>query len=1057
MFLTERKLERRAEELKEYRYRDGFSLEEFLCREDTQGVVNPEVPAAFDGWDVIRVGDTWKGRDKYLWLHREVTLPAEWAGRQALCLFDFGNTGVGNNSGFEALCYRNAEPYQGVDVNHQEVFFREEEYGKPLELTFRLWSGLEGGGMPQEQEHRINRAEAAWLDEKTDDLYYMASVVLETIRVLPETEPVRHALLRAMDEAFHCIDWSYPGSAEFYESVYQADALLNERVEAMGKQAAVHVSAIGHTHIDLAWLWRLKHTREKASRSFSTVMRLMERFPEYLFLQTQMQLYDYVKQDFPELYEQIRERVKEGRWEAEGAMWVEADCNLTSGESLTRQLLQGGRFLEEEFGVQSEYLWLPDVFGYSWALPQILKKSGIDTFMTTKISWNQYNRMPHDTFLWKGIDGTEVLTHFITSPPPDSQPGSFFYTYNGQITPKVIQGLWESYSEKDMNQDLLIAYGFGDGGGGVNRDMLERRRRIEKIPGLPELKTEKAGSYFRRLQETVKNTDQFVPVWDGELYLEYHRGTYTSQGYNKRMNRKLEFLYRKAEWLTAMEGIVKGGLEGAKQERLTEGWKQLLTYQFHDIIPGSAIREVYEDCREGYPRIRSIAEEVEASFYRTAGRPDEMAYTVLNASNWQVSGTAAIPNDRLGHYTDDAGRALPSQRAEGMTYVSVKEVPAMGTALIHFIPDEEGTVTKTSEEETAGVFRVDGKEIETPYYRISLNEYGQIKRLYDRENHREVLPEGERANVLQMFEDKPLDNDAWDIDIFYQQKMREVTELTRFETAEAGPVRLVLRLQWRYMNSVVDQDMVCYAQDRRIDFITHVDYHERQQLMKAAFPVDVRSTYASYDIQYGNVRRPNHWNTSWEMARFESVAHKWVDLSEEGYGVSLMNDCKYGHDVKDNVIRISLLRSGKQPDYLQDVGEHDFTYSLYPHAGGFVQARTEQAAFLLNQPLEAVPGRVELPFESFLAFDTDETQGVELDAVKKSEDGRYLVVRFHEFAGGRHTVKVKPGFPYRSWQEGDLRERPLEEASACGRTAKGQQEICLTVRPYELRTLLFTL
>ena len=528
MFLTERKLDRRITEIREYSYREVTALEEFAAREDRQGVVNPEVPTEFEGWDTIHTKDRWSGRDRYLWLHKEITIPESWKGKRAVGIFDFGNTGAGNNSGFEAMCYINEKPYQGVDVNHKEVFFPEELYGKTFRLTFRLWSGLEGGGVPREQEHRINRADLAYLDEKVDDFYYMGMLVLDTVQNLSDTDPVKFELRNALDEACLLIDWAYPGSGEFYESVHQADDLLNEKIDGMKKDSLVKVKCVGHTHIDMAWLWRLKHTHEKASRSFSTVLRMMEMFPEYIFLQTQPQLYEYIKEDFPEIYEEIKKRVKEGRWEVDGGMWVEADCNLTSGESLTRQILIGSKFIKDEFGKDVEYLWLPDVFGYSWALPQILKKSGIDMFMTTKISWNQYNRMPHDTFKWKGIDGSEVLTHFITTPEPWNEPGSWFYTYNGLLTAKTVKGVWDAYSEKEMNQELLIAYGYGDGGGGVNRDLLERRRRIDKIPGLPSLETSTAGEFFRDLKETVKNTDRYVHTWDGELYLEYHRGTYLS-------------------------------------------------------------------------------------------------------------------------------------------------------------------------------------------------------------------------------------------------------------------------------------------------------------------------------------------------------------------------------------------------------------------------------------------------------------------------------------------------------------------------------------------------
>ena len=843
----------------------------------------------------------------------------------------------------------------------------------------------------------------------------------------------------ALDQACLLIDWAYPGSGEFYDSLHQADDFLNEKINGMKKDSLVKVKCVGHTHIDMAWLWRLKHTHEKASRSFSTVLRMMEMFPEYIFLQTQPQLYEYIKEDFPEIYEEIKKRIKEGRWEVDGGMWVEADCNLTSGESLTRQILIGSKFIKEEFGKEVEYLWLPDVFGYSWALPQILKKSGIDMFMTTKISWNQYNRMPHDTFKWKGMDGTEVLTHFITTPEPWNEPGSWFYTYNGLLTAKTVKGVWDAYSEKEMNQELLISYGYGDGGGGVNRDLLERRRRIDKIPGLPSLETSTAGAFFRDLKKTVKNTDRFVHTWDGELYLEYHRGTYTSQGYNKRMNRKMELLYRTAEWLTAMGGVREGRLELAEQEKLTEGWKRILTNQFHDIIPGSSIHEVYEDARKDYETIKNIGKDVIRDYLEKSLEKDETSYTVYNASGWDTDEIAAVPQTALGVYTDGEGTVLTSQQGQGVTYVLVKNVPAMGYQRITFHPGQV--------EEKKEAFRIEGREIETPYYILNINEQGQIEKLYDKEYQRNVLAPKERGNVLQMFEDKPLDNDAWDIDIYYQQKMREVTDLKKWEIKEQGPLRLVIGLEWKYMNSTIEQEMILYSTNRRIDFSTHVDYRERQQLLKAAFPVDIRTTYATYDTQYGNVRRPNHWNTSWDQARFESVGHRFADLSERNYGVALLNDCKYGYDVKDNLLRISLLRSGKQPDHMQDIGEHVFTYSLLPHGGDFVEGGVVPSAFELNNPVLAVEGKEKTDAVSFFTLDNPE---VEVDAVKKSEDGKYLVVRFHDFAGSRQKVTLKPGFAFSSWAEGDLRERRIEEPHT-------EEPVAMELHPYEIKTILFEL
>ena len=938
------------------------------------------------------------------------------------------------------MCYINEKPYQGVDVNHKEVFFPEELYGKTFRLTFRLWSGLEGGGVPAPQEHMIKRADLAYLDEKVDDFYYLGAMVLDTVQNLADAEPVKYELRNALDQACKCIDWSYPGSEEFYESVHQADDLLNEKIDGMKKDSLVKVKCVGHTHIDMAWLWRLKHTHEKASRSFSTVLRMMEMFPEYIFLQTQPQLYAYIKEDFPEIYEEIKKRVQEGRWEVDGGMWVEADCNLTSGESLTRQILIGSKFIKDEFGKEVEYLWLPDVFGYSWALPQILKKSGIDMFMTTKISWNQYNRMPHDTFKWKGIDGSEVLTHFITTPEPWNEPGSWFYTYNGLLTAKTVKGVWDAYSEKEMNQELLISYGYGDGGGGVNRDLLERRRRIDKIPGLPSLETSTAGEFFRDLKETVKNTDRYVHTWDGELYLEYHRGTYTSQGYNKRMNRKMELLYRKAEWLTAMHAVQSKKLELAKQEKLTEGWKLILTNQFHDIIPGSSIHEVYEDSRKDYAKVEAIGTEVINDYFQDSLDEAKDVWTVYNDSGWNRDEIVAIPAAKAGKFVDGDGNVLETQCEKDVTYVQVKNVPAMGHRAVFFRGEDQ-----TGEETSVSPFKVNGRKIETPFYQMIINEQGQIEKLYDKEYGRNVLAPNERGNVLQMFEDKPLDNDAWDIDIYYQQKMREVTDLVKWEVKECGSLRLVIGLMWKYMNTTIEQDMVLYAADRRIDFRTKVDFQERQQLLKAAFPVDIRTTYATYDIQYGNVRRPNHWNTSWDQARFESVGHRFADLSERNYGVALLNDCKYGYDVKGNLLRLSLLRSGKQPDHIQDVGEHVFTYSLLPHTGDIVSGGVVVSAHALNNPMLICEGKEEKTEDTFMTIDNPQ---VEIDAVKKSEDGKYLVVRFHDYAGSSQKVTVKPNFCFRNWSEGDLRERRIGEIC-------GDDEVTMTLHPYEIKTVLF--
>lgn len=1035
MFYTIDKLRNRIHEIENFRYRDAIELEYFNTKINEDKDINPEIPSEFDG--VLRLGETWKGRDLYIWMKKIVNIPSDWKNKRIVGIFDFGETGAGNNSGFESLFYLDNKPYQGVDSNHKEVFFPEGSAGCDLELLFRLWSGLEGGGVPRDQEHRINRAQVAWLDEKMDDLYYNAMVVLETIQELDQYSSDRVHLTKILNNTFKLVDWSYPGSESFYISAHEASDYLNSEIDKIDKDSVINVTCIGHTHIDVAWLWRLKHTREKCARSFSTVLRLMERYPEYIFLQTQPQLYEYVKNDYPELYEAIKQKVADGNWEVDGGMWLEADCNIPSGESLVRQILVGSRFIKEEFNKDVDYLWLPDVFGYSWALPQILKKSGISTFMTTKISWNQYNRMPHDTFNWRGIDGSEVLTHFITTPEPWSQPGSWFYTYNGRLTPKSVKGVWDAYMDKNITSDLLVSYGFGDGGGGVNREMLEYRRRLDKMPGLPNVKTGKAADYFKCLREKVENTNEYVHTWDGELYLEYHRGTYTSQAYTKMMNRRLELLYRETEWLGAMNSLNIGDWNSYPQTDLTKGWKTILRHQFHDIIPGSSITEVYEDTKVEYKEAEKLALEAQENFKNSLIKEDENSWTVINNANWNRCETVEIKTELEGNFYDNKGNKLESQRKNGKYTVKVNNVEGTGFKTIKLKVEDiqEGNES----------FEYSENKIDTPYYELKWNEFGQLTSIFDKENNREVLAKGQRGNVLQMFEDKPMAHEAWDIDIYYQEKMREVTDLQNIELIEVGNLKAVVRFNYKYMNTTISQDMVTYANDRRIDFITNVDWREQKQLLKVAFPVDIRSTMATYDVQFGNVKRPTHWNTSWEMAKFETVAQQWVDLSQRDYGVSLLNDSKYGHDIKDNVIRLTLLKSATHPDPVQDQGEQNFTYSLLPHAGDFIEADTVKAAYQLNQPLRAIEGEIKGNIPTKM-FDFNNAY-VLVDAIKKAEDENMVVVRFHEYAGSRQEVKINSDYNIVGWMETNLMEKPIEEL-------RNEKDINLIVNPYEIKTIM---
>lgn len=1034
-FFTEEKLEIRIDQLQELRYINRQEIKDWRIKEDS--TKEEKYPSASDeSWNAIEKGTSWEGRDRYFWLVTDVTVPNLDNQYESVLLFKFGKSVPGNTSGFEALCFINGEPYQGVDGNHTEVFIDKKYQGQTITVALKLWGGLEGGGAATEIFHQFKYADLATLSEDTDDIYYTSKVMLETVKVLGENDPTKYNLLNALNKAFKLLDWSYPGSKLFYDSVHNSRTLLNIEVDTFEKNTPVTVTAIGHTHIDVAWLWRLKHTREKSVRSFSTVLRLMEEYPEYVFLQTQPQLYEYIKNDYPELFNRIKEKVAEGRWEVDGAMWLESDANLPSGESLVRQILFGSRFIKEEFNEDIHYLWLPDVFGYSWALPQILKKSGIDMFMTTKISWNQFNRMPNDTFKWKGIDGSEVLTHFITTPDPNNEQGPFFYTYNGLLEPYTVKGIYDGYQDKDINNNLLLAYGYGDGGGGVNREMLEKGRRIKKMPGLPNLKMGRAREFFEELKGTINETENYVHTWDGELYLEYHRGTYTSQAKNKKDNRELELAYRESEFLHSW--MMKIADLSYPSEQINEGWKIILRNQFHDIIPGSSIKEVYEDSDAEYSEARDIINGLNETL-KSRITVNDNVWTIFNSAGWERNELVHIyrSNNIPGYFLDEFGKELKSEKVDYGYVVQVTAIPALGNKQIKFVEEDSN--------KNDSPFEVTDNSVETPYYKILWDSNGKLNQILDKKAQRNVLKEGGFGNVLQLFEDKPMNWDAWDIDIFYNEKKKELAA-TKIEVIEVNSLFAAVQFVYEFGKSTVTQIMTVYSDSKRIDFKTTVNWQERQQLLKAAFEVDIRSTEARYDIQYGNVKRPTHWNTSWDMARFESVGHQWADLSETGYGVSLLNDSKYGYDIKDNTMRISLLKGAVYPDPEADMGEHEFTYSLLPHEGDFLEGKTAEEAWSLNNPIKAFEGNLNGDRE-FIKVES--LSNVMIDAVKKAEDGEGLIIRLHDHTGGKRNITLKPQFNCTEWIETNLMEKEL--TNEYSPISEGIQ---FELNPFEIKTFL---
>lgn len=1043
MYCALEKIERRLKEIHALIGREQSEALDFKFLEgECPGAERPE----FDDrqWLRFQEGDWWGGYDRLAWFRAWASIPPRWRGKKLALRFRFGPRRK-DGSTAECLLYANGRPLQGIDAWHEQAWLPPEhcQDGRLL-VALKAWSGV-----PKVPERlRFELARLAWIDEAAERYYFLAENVLQSLRLLDENDLRRVQLQAVLEESMRRVDFLVPGSEAFYASLQSAWEFLSEGIARLERpEIKPRVIALGHSHIDMAWLWRLRHTREKAARTFATILHLMRQYPDFRFLHSSPQLYAFLKQDHPDLYERVKEKIAEGAWSINGGMWVEADCNLTGGESLVRQFLFGRRFIREEFGQPGELLWLPDAFGYPASLPQIARKSGMRAFLTTKLSWNQFNRFPYDTFTWRGLDGSELLTHFVTAPAP----GAWFFTYNGRLEPSEVKGLWEQYRQKGANDELLLLYGWGDGGGGPTQEMLEAARALRNLPGIPEVRLGTAEEYFERLERRLEGKS--LPVWDGELYLELHRGTYTSQAFNKRANRQAEVLYHNAEWLAALASVLPTGYD-YPAEALGAGWELILLNQFHDILPGSSIRQVYEDSREHYAEIRRIGEkaleEARASLLRAIACDGE-SLVVFNPLPWERGGLVEIPwSERL------AGKALLLPGGQRSLLQEVRDgggrsvlleaegVPPLGYRAFPLTAYE-------GEQPAAGgdELLVTPRLLENACYRIRLNERGQIASLFDKRNGREVLAPGRRGNLLQAFEDKPKDFDAWDIDIDYQEKGWEIDDLVETCVEEAGPLRGSLLLRWRFHDSLITQRLTLYRRSARIDFRTEVDWRESQVLLKVAFPVAVRSTRATYEIQFGAVERATHWNTSWDYARFEVAGHRWVDLSEGNYGVSLLNDCKYGHDVRDNVLRLTLIKSAVSPDPAADRGEHRFTYSLLPHAGDWKAQDVLQEAGDLNNPLFCgeIPARQAGRLPQAFRFAGVDAEHVVVETVKKAEQGEAWIVRLYECQQSRAgRVRLRFGLPIARAAECNLVEEEERPAEFQG------EALFFPIQPFEIKT-----
>lgn len=945
-------------------------------------------------FEPFKVGERWGARWGTTWFRLSGSIPAGWAGSEVVALLDLGGTPE-VEIGPEGLIWDSeGHPLQGLHFAHRSfVLASPASGGERVDLYVEAASnpvppwGLSewpvlGPDYAGEKLYVLEQAEIAAVDLEAQTLLYDLQVIAE----LAKSGKLSPGADRVLDEAACLLERSGSATARF-----ALGAILSAPSDSTHL-----VTAVGHAHIDSAWLWPVRETKRKCARSFANQLRLMERYPEHHFVCSQAVQYQWVKDFFPDIYADIKARVREGRWEPVGGMWVEPDTNLPSGESLVRQLIHGKRFFADEFDVDSAELWIPDVFGYSAALPQIARAVGVEALVTQKMSWNDTNTFPYTTFWWEGHDGSRILAHF---PPAD--------TYNGRFEVAEVAAGEDRHRERGGPDCSLYLFGFGDGGGGPTAEMIERGRRMMDLHGLPRVQAGTVAAFLDGLRQEA----QGVPTWVGELYLEAHRGTYTTHADVKLANRRCEEALRAAEMWSVVAGL-------DRRDQLEAAWKSLLFLQFHDILPGTSIHWVYEDAAVSYAEVARVAEAVS----------DEACTLLAGQAPTRDRGSSDLVAFNPSSFSRREVIELDG-------HLSVVSVPACGWA----------TVSRGQALGSLQAVEVGATWMRNGHIEVLWDASGLLVSVRDLDAGRDVLARGGRGNVFELHEDRPGTFDAWEIERSCLDELEELVELQSTDILEDRGLRGAVRFVRHFGASTMTQTMSLDAGSRRLEFHTEVDWHEHHKLLKVAFDVGIHATRATYEIQHGHVERPTIANTSWDQARFEVCAHRWADLSEPGYGVALLNNCKYGYDIRGHRMRLSLLRAPGYPDPVADQGKHHFAYALLPHQGDLREGRVVEEAELFNLPIVVRAGTA--PAEGWVV--SVDRPGVSVEAVKLADAGAAIVVRICEVWGSRGLARVSLNAPFTSVARCDLLERDLAPVDTDGSAVE------IELRPFELVTLRF--
>jgi len=975
-------------------------------------------PVAFadkDKYDFkpIKQGAEWGSNWQCAWFHLTGDIPATWAGEKIIAHLNIDGEALAfSSSGMPLQGITNKSIFWANFVNEYLPLFDTAKANEQVELWLDAgannYLGMEMSNHPRLDTdtpagQTVVQAKCLQLCAVDEDVWQLAvdvEVALSLLATYKKEDYRYRQILMTLSEAMDI----YCGKQQ---NAAKVRGFLKKNIfSAKANSSALKVTAVGHAHIDTAWLWPVRETIRKCGRTFANQIAHIEKYPEYVFGASQPQHYQFTKDHYPELYEKIKKAVADGRWEPQGGMWVEADCNLTSGESMIRQFVHGKNYFMDEFGFDVKNLWIPDVFGYSGAMPQIIKGCGCDYFLTQKISWNLFNEFPHHTFMWRGIDGSDVLTHF----PPESD-------YNALATPEQLSKGQNNFKEADVLDEFLSLFGVGDGGGGPRNDYIERAMRLKDLEGCPKVKMGRADDFFERISASSDKLE----TWSGELYLEKHQGTLTTQAKVKKCNRKLEYLLKHVEFIYSCLP-----LKDFPSTQMDKLWKTLLINQFHDIIPGSSITRVYDETHQQYAEMFETCKELLSQAAAKLFTEDDNCITLFNPLSCVYNGPLELP---VGWKSASVnGDILTGQIENDRVIINVK------------IPACEFITLEKADGEMFAVENYSDLILENDLVRYEFNSDAQLISAYDKEAGHELIKNP--ANVLSLYYDDPVEYDAWDIDLGYEEQHLEDAKGLKVSKS-SGAIRQTLDFELTVSNSKISQQIIL-GHGKRLDFKTKVNWDEAHKMLRTQFPIEVHTTEATFDIQYGYIKRFTGRNTSWDLARYEVAAHRYADISDSQYGAALLNDCKYGYKVHNQILDLNLLRSPKYPDFSADIGEHEFTYSLLPHIGDLIQSNVINNAAILNQE--------PLRFEGFknnaaiLPCEL-ESDNISLEVIKKSEKEDCLVIRLVETKGQRSSSVLRFNAPFKKIIKTNMIEWTNEDEKTIV-----DNIFTIELKPFEIKT-----